>query len=114
MEKANDTSRYVDQASLEAIALTYKDKLFEFDESHNIQPWRAILWEKMDVNWYDSIMMTKTDCFLNYKSINSFHTHFHDSRFKTFNTLCKKIIGHLGNNEILNLIEAIELRSGID
>lgn len=108
--RANNTSRYVDQASLEAIALTYKDKFFEFDEGHNIQPWRAILWEKMDVNWYDSIMMTGTDCFVNYKSMKSIHTHFHDSRFKIFNTLCKKIISHLGNNEILKLIDRIESR----
>ena len=84
-KKANDTSRYVDQASLEPLALHYGNKMFEFDEGHNIQPWRQILWNNIEVNWYNSILQSNKDFYVNFKKIKSIHTHFNDSRFNEFN-----------------------------
>lgn len=89
--KANKTSRYLDQASLEVLALYYSEKVFEFDEGHNIQPWRPILSADSGVNWYESITKHE-NYYINFKKIKSFHTHLNDKRFLEFNNFIMQVL----------------------
>ena len=104
---ANKTSRYVDQASLEVLALLYNKEMFEFDEGNNIQPWREILWSRYNLDYLSNLLISNGIHYINFKPIRSFHTHFHDTRFTNFNQFVRNYLKGMADTNLYNYVTSI-------
>tara|TARA_Y100000591_G_C21819277_1_gene692652 strand:- start:37 stop:1632 length:1596 start_codon:yes stop_codon:yes gene_type:complete len=98
-------SRYVDQASLEDVAMEYKKSMFTFGEEINVMPWRMIVG---DPNYVKKCINIQNNN-IRYKNspLSFIHTHFLDGRFKDFNLLIVKALMGLRRYKELAIIQRI-------
>lgn len=105
-KKHTVNSRYFDQASLEDVAIEYKNSLFEFGEEINFMPWRIIVGDnpqqvvnKININNNQINIVNKPLVFL--------HTHFLDQRFIQINNIFINALRKLKRYKELLIIDRI-------
>lgn len=99
-------SRYVDQASLEDVAIDYKNNMFEFGEELNYMPWRILLAnnQKEEIN---KINIDNNQINIGNKPLAFLHTHFHDKRFIQINNIFINALRKLKRYKELLIIDRI-------
>ena len=99
-------SRYVDQASLEDVAIDYKDSMFEFGEELNYMPWRILLANNQE-EAIKKININNNQLNIGAKSLAFLHTHFHDQRFIQVNNIFINALRKLKRYKELLIIDRI-------
>ena len=99
-------SRFVDQASLEDVAIDYKNSMFEFGEELNYMPWRVLLAndQKEVIN---KINIDNNQINIGNKPLAFLHTHFHDKRFIQINNIFINALRKLKRYKELLIIDRI-------
>jgi hypothetical protein len=111
-KKHTVNSRYVDQASLEDVAIDYKDSMFEFGEEINYMPWRILLADNQrdEIN---KININNNQLNIGNKPLVFLHTHFHDTRFTQINNIFINCLKKLRRYKELLIIDRIINKSWI-
>jgi len=99
-------SRYVDQASLEDLAIDYKDSMFEFGEELNYMPWRILLANNQE-EAIKKININNNQLNIANKPLAFLHTHFHDQRFIQVNNIFINALRKLKRYKELLIIDRI-------
>ena len=99
-------SRYVDQASLEDVAIDYKDSMFEFGEELNYMPWRILLANNQE-EAIKKININNNVINIGNKPLVFLHTHFDDQRFVQINNIFINALRKLKRYKELLIIDRI-------
>ena len=105
-KKHTVNSRYVDQASLEDVAIDYKDSMFEFGEELNYMPWRVLLANNQEEE-IKKININNNQVNIGNKPLSFLHTHFHDRRFIQINNIFINALRKLKRYKELLIIDRI-------
>jgi len=105
-EKHTVNSRYVDQASLEDVAIDYKESMFEFGEESNYMPWRVLLANNQE-EVVNKINIKNNQINIGDKPLVFLHTHFHDQRFIQVNNIFINALRKLKRYKELLIIDRI-------
>ena len=105
-KKYTVNSRYVDQASLEDVAIDYKDSMFEFGEELNYMPWRVLLANNQKEE-IQKININNNQVNISNKPLSFLHTHFHDQRFIQVNNIFINALRKLKRYKELLVIDRI-------
>jgi hypothetical protein len=105
-KKHTVNSRYVDQASLEDVAIDYKDSMFEFGEELNYMPWRVLLANNQE-EVIKKININNNQINIGTKPLVFLHTHFHDQRFIQINNIFINALRKLKRYKELLIIDRI-------
>ena len=105
-KKHTVNSRYVDQASLEDVAIDYKDLMFEFGEELNYMPWRVLLANNQE-EVVKKININNNQLNIGNKPLVFLHTHFHDQRFVQVNNIFINALRKLKRYRELLIIDRI-------
>ena len=105
-KKHTVNSRYVDQASLEDVAIDYKNSIFEFGKEVNFMPWRIIVGDNPQ-QVVNSININNNQINIGDKPLVFLHTHFHDKRFIQINNMFINALRKLKRYRELLIIDRI-------
>ena len=105
-KKHTVNSRYVDQASLEDVAIEYKNSMFEFGEELNYMPWRVLLANNQE-EVIKKININNNQLNIGNKPLSFLHTHFHDQRFIQVNNIFINALRKLKRYKELLIIDRI-------
>ena len=105
-KKHTVNSRYVDQASLEDVAIDYKHSMFEFGEELNYMPWRILLANNQE-EAIKKININNNQVNIGNKPLAFLHTHFHDQRFIQVNNIFINALRKLKRYKELLIIDRI-------
>jgi len=105
-KKHTVNSRYVDQASLEDVAIDYKNSMFEFSKEVNFMPWRIIIGDNPP-EVVNSINIKNNQINIENKPLVFLHTHFHDQRFIQINNIFINALRKLKRYKELLIIDRI-------
>ena len=105
-KKHTVNSRYVDQASLEDVAIDYKNSMFEFGEELNYMPWRVLLADNQK-EVVKKININNNQLNIGSKPLVFLHTHFHDQRFVQVNNIFINALRKLKRYKELLIIDRI-------
>ena len=105
-KKHTVNSRYVDQASLEDVAIEYKNSMFEFGEELNYMPWRVLLADNQE-EVVKKININNNQVNIGDKPLVFLHTHFHDQRFIQVNNIFINALRKLKRYKELLIIDRI-------
>jgi len=105
-KKHTVNSRYVDQASLEDVAMDYKESMFEFGEELNYMPWRVLLANNQE-EVIKKININNNQVNIGNKPLVFLHTHFHDQRFIQVNNIFINALRKLKRYKELLIIDRI-------
>lgn len=105
-EKHTVNSRYVDQASLEDVAIDYKESMFEFGEESNYMPWRVLLANNRE-EVVEKININNNQINIGNKPLLFLHTHFHDQRFIQVNNIFINALRKLKRYKELLIIDRV-------
>ena len=86
------SSRYFEQASLENLAVDFKDSFFEFGDNYNLMPWPHLLTNQSFENIDSHFKVIDGTIFYNFKRLITVHTHLNDIRFENFNNVLLKCL----------------------
>jgi hypothetical protein len=105
-KKHTVNSRYVDQASLEDVAIEYKNSMFEFGEELNYMPWRVLLADNQE-EVVKKININNNQLNIGSKPLVFLHTHFCDQRFTQINNIFINALKKLKRYRELLIIDRI-------
>ena len=86
------SSRYFEQASLENLAIDFKDSFFEFGDNYNLMPWPHLLTNQSFEDIDSHFKVIDETIFYNFKRLITVHTHLDDIRFENFNNVFLKYL----------------------